>query len=165
MSQHGISLIYPYPSRSSSVIPITSFLLLSFSFSSLLHPFVFTITGESENYSKPPHKAYDINNIKTYVPLILDLITHNYEPWSDLFKAHFIASNVLDHIDETYNPPNKAPMYPGWENLIPWLNCRFSDWCLKALSRQPTLLKQSLANSGSTVTLSFMTTKSQRRCN
>ena len=54
--------------------------------------------GEASN-PKPIHKVYRITNIKTYMPLILDLTTHNYEPWSDLFKAHCIAYDVLDHID------------------------------------------------------------------
>lgn len=64
-----------------------------------------------------PHKAYGITNIKTYVPLILDLTAHNYEPWSDLFKAHCIAYDVLDHIDDTFDAPNSPPTDTEWEKL------------------------------------------------
>ncbi|XP_023747004.1 uncharacterized protein LOC111895134 [Lactuca sativa] len=67
--------------------------------------------------SKPAHKAYGITNIKTYVPLILDLPTRNYEPWSTLFKAHCIAYGVLDYIDDTYDPPNQAPTNTEWLEL------------------------------------------------
>lgn len=71
------------------------------------------MTGEN---SQPPTpftaKAYAVTNIKTYVPLILDLATHNYDPWSDLFTAHCITFEVLDHIDDTYDAPESAPEDP-----------------------------------------------------
>ncbi|KAL4585117.1 hypothetical protein LXL04_009732 [Taraxacum kok-saghyz] len=40
-------------------------------------------------------KTYGITNIKSYVPLILDLTSHNYDPWSDLFRAHCILSETI----------------------------------------------------------------------
>ena len=75
------------------------------------------MTGESSNTSKPTHKAYGITNIKSYVPLILDISTHNYDPWSDLFTAHCIAYDVLDHIDNTYDAPNTPPTDSEWAKL------------------------------------------------
>ena len=69
------------------------------------------MTDDNSSSTKPPHKAYGITNIKNYVPLILDLTTRNYEPWSDLFHAHCIAYGVADHIDSTYDPPNSTPPF------------------------------------------------------
>ncbi|KAI3746176.1 hypothetical protein L6452_08599 [Arctium lappa] len=65
----------------------------------------------------PIHRAYAITNIKTYVPLILDLTARNYDPWRDLFTAHCIAYDVLDHIDDSYDAPNKPPTDLEWEKL------------------------------------------------
>ncbi|KAI3500458.1 hypothetical protein L1887_36279 [Cichorium endivia] len=73
--------------------------------------------GENNSPSKPTHKAYGITNIKTYVPLILDLTTRNYEPWSDLFTAHCIAYGVVDHINDSYDPPKQTPTDPKWQEL------------------------------------------------
>lgn len=66
---------------------------------------------DTSSTPKPPHKAYGITNIKTFVPLVLDLTTYNYDTWSDLFTAHCIAYEVLDHIDDMYDvrtPPTDA---------------------------------------------------------
>nr|KAJ0190766.1 hypothetical protein LSAT_V11C800423930 [Lactuca sativa] len=53
-----------------------------------------SITGDNSSSTKPPHKAYGITNIETYVPLILDLTARNYEPWSDLFQYHCIEYDM-----------------------------------------------------------------------
>lgn len=39
-----------------------------------------------------------------YVLLILDLTTNNYDPWRDLFTSHYIAYDVVIHIDGSYDP-------------------------------------------------------------
>lgn len=83
------------------------------------------MTGEASNPKSPPHKAYNMTNLKTYVPLILDLTTYNYELWSTISKAHCITYDVLNHIDDTYDLPNKTPTDTEWEQLesmvILWL--------------------------------------------
>ncbi|XP_023735032.1 uncharacterized protein LOC111882890 [Lactuca sativa] len=75
------------------------------------------MTGDNNSSTKPTHKAYNITNIKTYVPLILDLSTRNYDLWSDLFKAYCIAYGVADHIDDTHDPANTPPTDQEWKEL------------------------------------------------
>lgn len=73
--------------------------------------------GESNNNSKPPHKAYGITNIKTYVPLILDFTTQNYEPWSALFKVYCTAYDIFYHVDGTYDAPNRHLLIQNEKDL------------------------------------------------
>lgn len=75
------------------------------------------MSGGTSDSPHPPHKAYGITNIKSYVPLILDINSHNYDTWSDLFTAHCIAYDVLNHIDATYDPPKDPPTDPEWKKL------------------------------------------------
>ena len=63
------------------------------------------------------HKTYGITNIKTYIPLILGLVTQTYDPCSDLFKVHCNAFDVLDHIDTSFVPLNKLLIDPEQKNL------------------------------------------------
>ncbi|KAI3524089.1 hypothetical protein L1887_02738 [Cichorium endivia] len=91
--------------------------------SSLVHPplhcILFSRTmAETQNTDpKTTYKAYVITNIKSYVPLILDLSTRNYEPWSDLFTAHCIAYDGMDHIDDSYDQPKTPPTDPEWGKI------------------------------------------------
>ncbi|KAL4557518.1 hypothetical protein LXL04_035699 [Taraxacum kok-saghyz] len=55
-------------------------------------------------------KIYGITNIKSYVPLVLDLDRLNYDAWRELFKTHCIAYKVYDHLDGTSSKPND----PEW---------------------------------------------------
>nr|GEU30160.1 RNA-directed DNA polymerase, eukaryota [Tanacetum cinerariifolium] len=48
-------------------------------------------------------KPYGINNIKTYIPLVLDLNELNYDSWSKLFTLHCKSFRVLDIIQRTYS--------------------------------------------------------------
>ncbi|GJT30938.1 zinc finger, CCHC-type containing protein [Tanacetum coccineum] len=55
-------------------------------------------------------KAFGVTNIKTHVPLILDLDQLNYDAWSELFKTHCYSFGVLGFLDgttvNTSNDPN-----------------------------------------------------------
>lgn len=78
------------------------------------------MAGVEANPPPPPTpatKSYAVTNIKTYVSLILNPSTHNYDPWRDLFTTHCIAFKVLDHIDDTYDPPKVACTDPQWQKL------------------------------------------------
>ncbi|KAL7614435.1 hypothetical protein Lser_V15G06051 [Lactuca serriola] len=75
------------------------------------------MTSEESSHSKPTPRAFGITNIKYYVPLILDLSTRNYETWSDLFQTHCIAYGIVNHIDDTFDPSNKPPTDPEWQQL------------------------------------------------
>ncbi|GKB02510.1 hypothetical protein Tco_0830599, partial [Tanacetum coccineum] len=46
-------------------------------------------------------KPYGITNIKTYIPLVLDLDELNYDSWSELFTLHCRSFGVLQFIDGT----------------------------------------------------------------
>ncbi|XP_024985248.1 uncharacterized protein LOC112520861 [Cynara cardunculus var. scolymus] len=56
----------------------------------------------------PSHKAFGITNIKTYVPLILDLDRLNYDAWRELFTTHCVGFDVIDHIDASTTTPTAA---------------------------------------------------------
>ncbi|GKD50147.1 Myb-like protein P, partial [Tanacetum coccineum] len=44
---------------------------------------------------------FGVNNIKSHVPLILDLDQMNYDARSELFVSHIDSFGLMDHIDET----------------------------------------------------------------
>ncbi|XP_023729628.1 uncharacterized protein LOC111877339 [Lactuca sativa] len=48
--------------------------------------------------SKPVEKPYGITNIKSVVPLPLDLERLNYDAWRELFQTHCISYGVSDHL-------------------------------------------------------------------
>ncbi|XP_071705191.1 uncharacterized protein [Rutidosis leptorrhynchoides] len=44
------------------------------------------------------HPAITVNNIKNFVPIVLDMDNRKYVQWAELFKIHYRAFNVIDHI-------------------------------------------------------------------
>ena len=60
-------------------------------------------------------KPYGITNIKTYIPLMLDLDELNYDSWSDLFTLHCISFGVLDFI--TGKPSSTNQTDEEWGKL------------------------------------------------
>lgn len=53
----------------------------------------------------PLDKLYGITNIKSYVPLILDLDKLNYDACREFFKNHCVAYKVFDYLDGTDHKP------------------------------------------------------------
>ncbi|GJX83359.1 hybrid signal transduction histidine kinase M [Tanacetum coccineum] len=53
-------------------------------------------------------KPYGITNIKTYIPLMLDLDELNYDSWSELFTLHCKSFGVLHLIDGTSPSTNQT---------------------------------------------------------
>ncbi|XP_019094800.1 PREDICTED: uncharacterized protein LOC104758527 [Camelina sativa] len=51
-------------------------------------------------------RAFGVTNIKSHIPLILDLDDHNYDAWRELFLTHCLTFDVLGHIDGTLLPAN-----------------------------------------------------------
>lgn len=49
-------------------------------------------------------KAYGMRNIKSHIPLILDMDYHNYDAWKKLFLTHCLTFDVLGHVDKTSLP-------------------------------------------------------------
>lgn len=58
-------------------------------------------------------RAFGVNNIKTHITVILDLNDHDNDASRELFLTHFLAFNVVGHIDET--------LLPKGDNDGPWL--------------------------------------------
>ncbi|GKD39812.1 hybrid signal transduction histidine kinase M, partial [Tanacetum coccineum] len=52
-------------------------------------------------FSTPNEKPFGITNIKTYIPLVLDLDEMNYDSWSELFILHCTSFGVLNFIQDT----------------------------------------------------------------
>ncbi|XP_076954021.1 uncharacterized protein LOC143628272 [Bidens hawaiensis] len=50
------------------------------------------------------HPALTVNNIRNFIPLILDLETGQYTSWVKLFTIHCTVYEVLDHILPTTAP-------------------------------------------------------------
>ena len=67
------------------------------------------MAGDDNN---PPQttndKPYGITNIKTYIPLMLDLDELNYDSWSELFTLHCKSFGVLDFIEGTSSSVNQT---------------------------------------------------------
>lgn len=49
-------------------------------------------------------RAFGVTNIKTHIPIILDLDVFNYDAWRELFLTHCLAFDVLGHVDGTAIP-------------------------------------------------------------
>lgn len=52
----------------------------------------------------PVERAYGVTNIKSHIPIILDMDDHNYDVWRDLFLTHCLTFDVLGHVDGSLNP-------------------------------------------------------------
>ncbi|XP_048633312.1 uncharacterized protein LOC125607870 [Brassica napus] len=61
----------------------------------------------------PVERTFGVTNIKTHIPLILDLEDHNYDAKRELFQTHCHAFDVLGHLDGTSTPAN--------DDDVPWL--------------------------------------------
>ncbi|KAL4578860.1 hypothetical protein LXL04_014991 [Taraxacum kok-saghyz] len=62
---------------------------------------------------QPTDKIYGITNIKSYVPLTLDLDRLNYDAWKELFMTHCVGYKVFNHLE----PPALQPDEPDWDNV------------------------------------------------
>jgi hypothetical protein len=58
-----------------------------------------TITTTTTNL--PIHPALTVNNITNFIKITLDIEKSQYNTWSELFKIHAQAYEVLDHIIPT----------------------------------------------------------------
>lgn len=49
-------------------------------------------------------RAFGVTNIKTHIPLVLDLDVFNYDAWRELFQTHCLTFDLLGHIDGSSVP-------------------------------------------------------------
>ncbi|CAA0405643.1 unnamed protein product [Arabidopsis thaliana] len=54
--------------------------------------------------ANPSDKIYGVSNIKSHIPVILDIGKSNYDTWRELFLTHCLSFDVLGHIDDTLLP-------------------------------------------------------------
>jgi hypothetical protein len=95
----------------------------------------------------PPmtNKVFGITNIKSHIPLLLDLEKLNYDAWRELFSTHCNAFDVLDHVDDTYDDPKPKPTEPEWHKI----DSVVKMWIYGTLSQN--LLPQVFLSSSSSV--------------
>lgn len=55
-----------------------------------------------------PDRVYGVSNIKSHIPVILDLEESNYDAWRELFHTHCLSFDVLGLIDGSSLPANDA---------------------------------------------------------
>lgn len=99
-----------------------------------------TKAASSNPKTNPTYKIYGITNIKSYVPLLIDIDRLNYDSQKKLFQTHCIGYKVFGHLDGTSK--NTAD-YPEWEtvdNIV-------KQWMYETLT-QPVL--QSILKPGAT---------------
>lgn len=51
-----------------------------------------------------PDRIYGVTNIKSHIPVVLDLDEGNYDAWRELFLTHCLCFDVLGYIDGTTLP-------------------------------------------------------------
>lgn len=49
-------------------------------------------------------RGFGVTNIKTHIPLVLDLDVFNYDAWRELFHMHCLTCDLLGHVDGTSLP-------------------------------------------------------------
>ncbi|XP_071709425.1 uncharacterized protein [Rutidosis leptorrhynchoides] len=47
---------------------------------------------------------FGVTNIRTFVPLNIDLDELNYDSWRELFETHYMSFDLIDHLDGTTKP-------------------------------------------------------------
>lgn len=62
------------------------------------------MVGEASSSSNN-QKPYGVLNIKTYIPLILDLNKLNYDAWRELVETHCDSFGVQDFLIGESKPP------------------------------------------------------------
>ncbi|CAI9285746.1 unnamed protein product [Lactuca saligna] len=69
----------------------------------------------------PLDKLYRITNIKSYVPLILDLDRLNYHAWREFFKNHCASYKVFGHLDAFDHKPTDQDSCTADSIVKQWL--------------------------------------------
>ncbi|GAU43137.1 hypothetical protein TSUD_246770 [Trifolium subterraneum] len=101
-----------------------------------------TPTGSSHQNSSVIHPALTVPNITNFIKVRLDMEKSQYNTWSELFKIHARAYQVLDHIipsstDAVTDPPLKDTDPKLWSRLdavvLQWIYGTISDDLLNTI--------------------------------
>ena len=68
-------------------------------------------------------KSYAITNIKSCIPLVLDLNQLNYDSWRELFQTHSIGFSVVGHLNDSSQPISDNET--DWETIDLLVKCGF----------------------------------------
>ncbi|XP_071694785.1 uncharacterized protein [Rutidosis leptorrhynchoides] len=84
------------------------------------------------------HPALSISNIKNLIPITLDIKDAQYTSWAHLFKIHFTAYDVLDHIipktDDSGSPDSTTTTNPTKDALWHRLDAIVFQWTYGTIS-------------------------------
>lgn len=84
--------------------------------------------------------AFGVTNIKSHIPIILDLSDHNYDAWRELFLTHCLTFDLAGHLDGTLVPTaDDAAQWNKKDGLV-------KLWIYGTLS--PELFKSSFETGG-----------------
>ncbi|KAJ9560503.1 hypothetical protein OSB04_005663 [Centaurea solstitialis] len=71
-------------------------------------------TEENPSRTTTYHPALTVSNIKSFIPIVLEIEKVQYTSWAELFKIHAKAFLVIDHIV----PPRDSTVEPAlWSRL------------------------------------------------
>ncbi|KAK9061543.1 hypothetical protein SSX86_018725 [Deinandra increscens subsp. villosa] len=115
---------------------------------------------------KPIHPALTISNIKTLIPITLDMNNDEYNLWSEVFQVHCKAYDVLDHIlpseaagSSTEKTPEDQALWERLDNIV-------LQWIFGTITRDllKTIMKngRSAADAWSTLKKLFLDNQNQR---
>lgn len=100
------------------------------------------MSGSSSTPKPSPNdKIYVITNIKSYVPLLLDLERLNYNSWKKPFKTHYIGYKVYGNLNDT-SQIEDDPKWETLDNIVKqWLYDTLTQRVLQS-NLKPTLQQQ-----------------------
>lgn len=118
-----------------TLIPASPFTLLPVLLLAVSFCFIMPNTYTSTPPSSPSDKICGITNIKSYVPLLLDLNRLNYDSWKELFKTYCVGYSVFDHLDGSSTSKSTVdPLWKTFDNIVKlWLYVTLSQSVLQAI--------------------------------
>ena len=90
--QYSVNLLHGIRAPSLILLILSPLFLFSASHLSVFVS-VFSATMDPKT-----HPAITVSNIKTFIPITLEMETSQYSSWAELFKIHCRAFQVLDHL-------------------------------------------------------------------
>ncbi|GJT73409.1 ribonuclease H-like domain-containing protein [Tanacetum coccineum] len=101
------------------------------------------ITSPSTPSLSSMEKAFGVSNIKTHVPLVLDLDQLNYDAWCELFTTHCYSFGMLGFLDgTTVNTNNDANDRKKLDSLLKvWIYGTISTSLLQTVLKKNVTAK------------------------
>ncbi|KAH0692439.1 hypothetical protein KY285_019536 [Solanum tuberosum] len=100
------------------------------SFPSLLRLFSIIMSESKSSF----HLALVVSNIKSHVPIVLEMENVQYSTWAELFKIHTRSHRVLDHIIPPAKGKEKMPKTEEKKELWSTLDATVLQWIYATIS-------------------------------